>query len=171
MKSDEARLTELEGAVLTEIAHRGNHTAFKVRRAFASSPSMSWSGSAGAVYPAIRRLAEAGLILAVPDDSKRGTRVLSLSPAGERAHERWFCDAETACSIGIDPFRLRSGLWEKLPATRRAKVIADMKDAVRAEMAKLTSRGTLDGVEDAGNRLAIQLQELRLAWLENLEGA
>ena len=49
----ERQLTELEGAVLTEIALRGNDTAYKVRRAFQLSPSVQWRGSAGAVSPTL----------------------------------------------------------------------------------------------------------------------
>ena len=54
-------LTELEGAILSEIYHRGQKTAFQVRRAFAASHSLEWKGSAGAVYPAVKRLRAARL--------------------------------------------------------------------------------------------------------------
>lgn len=158
-------LTELEGAVLTEIAHRGNKTSFQVRRAFERSPSSSWSGSAGAVYPAIKRLVGAGLIDAVADASKRGTRLLALTASGHAALENWFCDPVAAASIGADPFRLRAGLWNTLTPVRRRTVIAAMRAAVTAEMAKLDNRDDLDPVEHAGNDLARALQEMRLAWL------
>ena len=56
LQANTALVTELEGAILSEIQHRGNHTAFQVRRAFQTSPSIEWSGSAGAIYPAIKHL-------------------------------------------------------------------------------------------------------------------
>ena len=62
----ERQLTELEGAVLTEIALRGDDTAYKVRRAFQRSLSVQWRGSAGAVSPAIRRLVRSGLVTSCP---------------------------------------------------------------------------------------------------------
>lgn len=161
-----ANLTELEGAVLTEIAHRGNHTSFKVRRAFELSPSSSWSGSAGAVYPAISRLERAGLIDAQSGSSRRGTRILSLTDAGYAALERWFTDTAAACTIGADPFRLRAGLWDTLPPDRRREVLNGMTTAVQAEMAKLEHRDDLDPVESIGNDLARAQQEMRLAWLK-----
>ncbi|MBN8808596.1 MAG: helix-turn-helix transcriptional regulator [Sphingomonas sp.] len=164
------RLTELEGAVLTEVGHRGNDTSFKVRRAFERSPSSSWSGSAGAVYPAIARLVAAGLIATVPGETRRGTRLLSLTAEGRAALEAWFTDPLAACSIGADPFRLRAGLWETLPGARRREVIAAMIAAVRAEMAKLEGRDDLDPVERIGNDLARMQQEMRLAWLERAGG-
>lgn len=160
-------LSELEGAVLTEIGHRGNDTSFKVRRAFERSPSSSWSGSAGAVYPAIARLVDAGLIAAVATGSARGTRRLELTSAGRAALETWFCDALAACSIGADPFRVRAGLWETLPPARRGPVIAAMIATVEAEMAKLEGRDDLDPVERVGNDLARRQQEMRLAWLRD----
>lgn len=158
-------LTELEGAVLTEIGYRGNHTSFQVRRAFERSPSSSWSGSAGAVYPAISRLERAGFIAARPGPSRRGTRLLSLTESGQAALEAWFSDAEAACAIGADPFRLRAGLWETLPAQRRRAVVAAMTAAVHAEMSKLENRDDLDPVEAIGNELARAQQQMRLDWL------
>lgn len=161
-------LTELEGAILTEIGHRGHNTAFQVRRAFEMSPSSSWSGSAGAVYPAIKRLTEAALIIARQDNSKRGTRLLSLSDAGRAALEAWFCNTDTACGLGVDPFRLRAGLWETLPATRRQTLIAALRRTITAEIPKLQHRQDLDAVEAIGNELAIAVQKLRLDWLNQL---
>ena len=152
--------------MLTEILHRGNHTSFKVRRAFETSPSSSWSGSAGAVYPAIARLEKAGFIEAEVGISKRGTRLLSLTATGKDALKAWLFDAETACSIGADPFRLRAGLWETFDQKERGVVVAVMKAAVRAQMEKLEIRTSLDPVEQTGNQLAIRLQSLRLEWLE-----
>lgn len=165
-----AGLTELEGSVLVEIGHRGNHTRFQVRRAFETSPSSSWSGSAGAVYPAIKRLVEAGLIDAGPPQSGLRTRTLSLTSQGNKALERWFSDVAAASSIGADPFRSRAGLWETLAPGRRADVIAAMRAGVEHELGKLVVRTTLDLVEDIGNQLAIRLQRLRLDWLAEIEG-
>ena len=158
-------LTELEGAVLTEVGHRGNDTSFKVRRAFELSPSSSWSGSAGAVYPAIARLVRDGLLTARAGEGRRGTRLLELTDVGRGALQTWFCDPLAACTIGADPFRLRAGLWSIMPASRRDEVYAEMMAAVRTEMAKLDDRDDLDPVERVGNDLARLQQELRLAWL------
>ncbi len=163
------KLTELEGAVLTEIGRRGHRTRFKVRRAFETSPSSSWSGSAGAVYPAISRLEQAGLILMEPGASKRGTRLLSLSPLGEAALSAWALDGETACAIGSGPFRLRAGLWSIASQSTRGEIASTMRDAIGSELAKLENRGDLDDVERTGNELAIRLQRLRLEWLDEFE--
>src|SRR6185503_14228331 len=99
-------LTELEGAILTEIAHRGADTAYKVRRAFQLSVNVHWRGSAGAVSPAIRRMKAAGLVAAAPHPTRAG-QVLALTVAGKAALERWATSIEPATSLGLDPFRLR----------------------------------------------------------------
>ena len=158
-------LSELEGAVMTEIGHRSNTTRFQVRRAFQQSPSSSWSGSAGAVYPAIDRLARAGLVHMGDPVAGRGTRPLSLTKAGESALEGWFTNAAAACTIGADPFRLRAGLWITLPADRRRQVLTAMAETVAEEMAKLDGRDDLDPVEQVGNELARRQQQMRLNWL------
>ena len=118
------QLTDLEGAVLTEIGHRQNCTAFRVRRAFELSGSAIWRGSAGAVYPAIRRLTERGLISARPIDSRRGGNSLNLSRAGREALSAWTMDLGRAVDVGSDPFRLRAGLWKQLRAAERDRLFA-----------------------------------------------
>lgn len=161
-------LTELEGAVLSEIHHRQNRTAFRVRRAFQTSPSIEWSGSAGAVYPAIRRLVEAGLIESTPIETGNKGSHLSLSPEGVAAVEDWICDPVRATSVGVDPFRLRAGLWATLDAGTRADALRRLRLAVEEELQRLrVSLDALDPVERARSEWSIQLQAMRLRWLED----
>lgn len=159
-------LTELEGAVLSEIHHRGQQTAFQVRRAFQTSASIEWSGSAGAVYPAIRRLTEAGLLEATAiTTGRKGSRLL-LTAAGLTAMETWIADATRATSVGLDPFRLRAGIWDTLAPAARDEALARLKLSVAKDLARLHEQlPTLDPVEGARVEWAILLQEMRLAWL------
>ncbi len=167
MKSSKGGLTELEGAVLSEIHHRNAATAFQVRRAFQVSPSLEWSGSAGAVYPAIRRLAAAGLIQARPTGSGRKTTLLALTVEGAARLEDWICDTRRAASVGLDPFRLRSGMWTFLDADRRATALAEMRVALIQELVFLEDYVTrLDRVEQRRIELSIALQKARIAWIE-----
>lgn len=160
-------LTELEGAVLTEIHHHGNHTAFAVARAFQRSMSAEWSGSAGAIYPAITRLTKRGLIMRSEARTGRKTRDLSLSQAGIDALAVWSCDAERAVGLGLDPFRLRAGLWRRLPAVRRDAQLEAVRTALRARLAELEVRaGEFDDLEQTAIQLAISLERLRLRWLD-----
>ena len=165
-EADDSLITEIEGAVLSEIAHRGNTTAFRVRRAFELSPSVEWSGSAGAIYPAIRRLRERGLIAGEATGDRRATVRLSLTAAGEAAMLAWACAPLRAASVGLDPFRLRAGIWTRLPPARRAAAMRDAEAAIRANIAFLEGyRCGLDAVEAARVELSLAVQRLRLDYL------
>ena len=159
-----ADLTELEGVALGVIARAPGCTAYFVRREFQRSPSAEWSGSAGAIYPAIERLTRAGLIRARP--LQRGVG-LDLTAAGRRAFMAWLTDAARAAGPGIDPFRVRSGHLLSLPARARAAAIKALRAAIGAQIA--LTRDFLDGSEAPEREalgLVLELQLARLAWLE-----
>ncbi|MFN6934952.1 MAG: helix-turn-helix transcriptional regulator [Tsuneonella sp.] len=168
MNDPQASLTELEGAILSEIHHRGAGTAFKVRKAFQSSPSLEWSGSAGAVYPAIRRLTDHGLIAAQTEVSGRRTSTLTLTTTGVERLNAWICNAERAAGLGLDPFRLRSGLWDHLPLPQRLAGLEALSSELTRQIAELAAyRTTLDSVEQRRVDLSITLQHMRIEWIEN----
>jgi DNA-binding PadR family transcriptional regulator len=163
-------LTELEGAILSEIYHRGQKTAFQVRRAFAASPSLEWKGSAGAVYPAVKRLELRGYILASAAQGGRGTRQLSLSEEGRKAMMAWACDPARAASVGIDPFRLRSGIWAELTLVQRRKLFNGLRVEIEADIARLArEHATTDPVERVRVELALSQQRDRLKVLARWE--
>lgn len=157
-------LTELEGAVLSEIHHRGNHSAFRVRRAFQTSPSTEWSGSSGAVYPAIRRLTERGLVNAELLQTARRASRLTLTAEGERALDEWATDVGRAIGVGLDPFRLRSGIWAGLPPDRRRDLLRRLIEAIDAER-RADGAVQLDATERPRAAWAAILQEARREWL------
>lgn len=161
----ERQLTELEGAVLTEIAHRGADTAYKVRRAFQLSLNVHWRGSAGAVSPAIRRMKSAGLIAVAPHPSRAG-QLLSLTAAGTAALERWATSIEAATSLGLDPFRLRSVAWDFLGPAKRRALFANLHETCLADLAALRVRTETDPIGRRQTELAIAVVEARLAWLK-----
>lgn len=163
----ESKLTELEGAVLTEVGHRGNVTAFKVRRAFELSRSANWRGSAGAVYAAIKRLVKRGILDAKPIEGERGGNRLALSRAGKTALHSWILDTGRATDSGFDPFRLRAGLWLGLSGDRLHLVLSELESSVKREILELQAyREQQDPVESVGVELAIRMQEVRLRWID-----
>jgi DNA-binding PadR family transcriptional regulator len=118
----EKALSDLEGAVLAEIAARGTATSYMVARAFALSPSEYWSGSAGAVYPLIKRLTKRGLLTGHADaDGKRQRQEYQITGPGRAALEDWLLDPHRAAGMGFDPLRTRLvHLHLVSPARRRA---------------------------------------------------
>ena len=161
----ERQLTELEGAVLTEIAFRGCDTAYKVRRAFQLSLNVHWRGSAGAVSPAIKRLKAAGFIAAAPHPRRTG-QVLSPTVAGKTALEQWATSIEATTSLGLDPFRLRSVVWDFLSPAKRRVFFANLCEASLADLPAFRDRAEADPIGRRQTELAIAVIEARLAWLK-----
>jgi DNA-binding PadR family transcriptional regulator len=163
-------LTELEGAILSEVVHRGDQTAFQVRRSFADSPSLEWKGSAGAVYPAVKRLEAQGLLKASARGDGRASRTLSVTPAGRDAMLEWACDLRLATSTGIDPFRMRSGIWLQLSAKKRERMLSELHRQLEVEIASLQAfvRNN-DVIEKTSVDLAMRLQASRLNWIEQIQ--
>jgi DNA-binding PadR family transcriptional regulator len=165
-------LTELEAAILVEIHLRGNRTAFKVRKAFLDSPSVEWSGSAGAVYPAVRRLAAAGLVATERRGGKSRAETLSVTPEGQTMIVKWARDPVRAIGAGLDPFRLRAGVWGAVEAARDGDLIETLRAAIRDRCAMLTDYSRdLDPVDRLRVELEIELQRTRLRWLDRFEAA
>ncbi|MBV9418270.1 MAG: PadR family transcriptional regulator [Alphaproteobacteria bacterium] len=160
-------LTELEGTILGQLKRIGAVTPYRLRKIFAESPSDEWSGSAGAVYPALHRLKARGLAKSVRAADKRGTESYTLTASGARALTDWIGDAARATSPGIDPFRGRAGLWQTLPAAERRALYRELEATIERRLAALAAgdehRDAMMRMQSALDRA---LQESRLAWLK-----
>jgi DNA-binding PadR family transcriptional regulator len=167
MTKTRAALTELEGAILSVIRFAPGATAYRVRQVFLTSRSAEWSGSAGAVYPAIARLKGIDLVRASAEADKRGTLTYRLTRTGKTAHERWLGDVDRAASPGLDPFRTRAGFWSALPPPKRRAMLLDLKRKIEVVRRQLLSE--LPSLEE-GDRimvdLSLEVQALRLRWLD-----
>lgn len=166
MTKARAALTELEGAILGVLRQKPGLTPYAVRQVFFASRSAEWSGSAGAVYPAIARMAAQGLITPRDGKDRRGTKAYALNAAGRRAHDTWLSDVERATGIGIDPFRTRAGLWGFLPAQERWALLGTLERTTQAQR-KTIADGlpALEAADAAIDRLLLALLDARLIWL------
>jgi DNA-binding PadR family transcriptional regulator len=169
-------LTELEGGVLGLIKERGSCTPYAVRRIFLKSPTPHWSGSAGAIYPLIRRLSRMGLIRAVrAARDKRGRTLYALTAAGERAFSRWLGPPFSRLTIGVppDPMRTRINLLRSLAPSERRAFLAEVTKGFQSHLAEITS--ALAREADAFERLALRGSQLamqaRMAWVGELAKA
>ena len=159
-------LTELEGAILSAVGRGDQITPYRLRQAFLLSPSLEWSGSAGAVYPAMRRLKKAGLLSATAGGDKRGTEYYRVTPAGQRALLGWASDVRRAASAGIDPFRSRAPQWLLLQPAQRGPILRDLEKAVLARCEALRCKmATVEAPERAQAWLELELQLARLRWI------
>lgn len=169
-KPRNGRLTELEGAVLGVVRSEGPCTPYRVRREFLVSRSSMWSGSAGAVYPALRRLAAAGLLRAKRTEDSRKSIRYSLSPKGAAAFVSWVTDAPAATGSGLDPFRYRADALDALSPAQRKKVAREMVRLLKRSCAELERLLSKPHPEPCGGELELALHKTRLAWLEKRYG-
>lgn len=121
-----ASLTELEGVVVG-IAHRdGPCTAYEIRRLLAASPSTQWSGSAGAVYPLVRRLTGLGFLRAISHPVRTKSMCYVATPKGVDALRAWmgppFGDAVR--TVSHDPLRSRAAMLAILGGDERRAWVA-----------------------------------------------
>jgi DNA-binding PadR family transcriptional regulator len=165
-RTRKGRLTELEGAILAAVRRAGTLTAYRLRQAFLVSASMEWSGSAGAVYPAMRRLRAAGLLTAQATDDGRGTEHYRLTKQGDRALRDWSADITRAVSAGMDPFRSRAPEWLALSPRERTAVLKRTKSAIEARCTILKAElAKADPIAAAQPTLELDLQQMRLRWI------
>jgi DNA-binding PadR family transcriptional regulator len=166
MTKPRAGLTELEGAILGVLRQSANRSAYHVRQIFLASQSAEWSGSAGAVYPAIRRLEAAGWLKARREADGRGTQSYAVTPSGLTTHDRWLRDVARATGPGMDPFRTRAALWRTLPPRKRQALLAALKTQLLAQRARLRrDLPSLDEGDTITQHLLLALTDQRLAWL------
>lgn len=169
------QLTEMDLTMLGIIGKQGPLSAYDVRKVFASSLTPTWSSSTGSVYPASRRLIEAGLVTESKPQGARSRKRLRITPKGRRALEAWLTglNADIAAPTP-DPIRTRMYFLDILDRDLRRRLVRDaivlteqsIEDATR-RLEERSKRGV-----DAWERLAAEgvLYELRarrewLRWL------
>ena len=159
-------LTELEGAALSVISRLKKCTPYQVRVDFQKSRSHEWSGSAGAVYPALRRLHAAGFLRSHAKEEGRRSVEFALTPLGRRVFSEWLADVERACGSGLDPFRCRADYWDNLSnrgkETMRNALIGRLRRKCAEVEALLAESGR---AEREGLKLELALHRTRLDWL------
>lgn len=159
-------MTELEGAILGLVRAGQDVTRYAIRRQFEISRSAEWSGSAGAIYPAIQRLQTGGLVAAQKQKDGRGTKTYALTKKGLAAHDEWLCDVSRAGGPGMDPFRTRAALWGFLPPARRRALHAALQDTLRALRDSYKAKNDLDPLDQITQELLLLQLDARLKWLK-----
>ena len=166
MTKPRSELTELEGAILGVIRRTGGATAYFVRKVFLVSRSDEWSGSAGAVYPAMERMRKLGLLRERVVADGRGTKTNVLTARGQRVHDDWLSDANRAVGAGIDPFRTRAAAWLELTPAQWRKLKPALEKALERQLETLRAPDrSLDQGDIATNELHIATLEARVRWL------
>ena len=170
------KLTELQGAALGIIWHTSPCTPYQVRKVFERSPSPHWTGSAGAIYPMMRNLESLGLINSERHTvGKRLGRRYSITPAGNRALQKWLQCAVSEKTIGVplDALRTRVGFFAALSPSARIKLIGKVQKhlarhikTIRAECRRRRVSG--DIFSYLAMRGALLSLQARQVWLQEV---
>jgi DNA-binding PadR family transcriptional regulator len=150
---------------------------YDVHKVFATTPLAHFSSSPGAIYPALRRLARAGLLRARLDRTveARPRRVYALTAAGEKALEVWLRQSVTREEIirGAGAPVLRFALAEGWLS--RDEVLAYLKSyrtALQSYLEELYAhRRRIQRAAALHGRLALELGirgfESELGWVKS----
>ena len=168
-------LTDLECTVLGVIWRDGPCTPYHIRIEFTNSPSSHWSGSAGAIYPLIRRLEKAKLVQSTPTkQGKRVGRTYHITQQGRRELDRWLSPplpADTA-SIQFDPLRTRMFFLGSQPKRKALQFLEDAavmleRELVRSEEFLQSRIEAKDRFGAAAGKGALQVARARLQWIHS----
>jgi DNA-binding PadR family transcriptional regulator len=168
--------SELELATLGVVWRDGPCTPYHVRKQFLASPTQEWSGSAGTIYPLMRRLEEQGYLTS--DDAerdRRGTRLYRVTPAGRRALKRWLRPPLSPLAVGpsSDLIRTRLLFIDALSASERQEflaVVARQLDEAASEMRALERemRDNGDRISTLAARGAYLVARARRDWFKGV---
>ncbi len=169
-------LSRFELAVLGLVSKGGPCTAYWIRRQFHQSPSSFFSGSAGAVYPAVARLARRSLIKATTRrEGSRTSRRYSLSQTGKRALKRWLLPPfpREDAAFTMDPVRTRVYYLGALSRQDRKRFVDEAIGQARRRMAVVQAES--EERQESGDQFSYLgglgvLHEVRarVRWLEEL---
>jgi DNA-binding PadR family transcriptional regulator len=169
-------LNDLEHVVLGLVWRGKACTPYEVRREFLDSPTPSWSGSAGTIYPLMRRLERLGLLAS--EDARRdrrGTRLYRATPAARRAVRDWLRPPLSPSSIspGIDPIRARLFFVPLLTPKQRARffdvVERQLDEHVKAASAERgAARRGGDKLLELALRGLVYSSRARLVWFREV---
>jgi DNA-binding PadR family transcriptional regulator len=133
-------LSELEGAVLGLLWSKGPTTPYAVRTEFLRSLNPHWSGSAGAIYPLVRRLERRRWIRAATAvlDGRR-TRPYRLTAGGLRIFRRWLGPPLLPRVAGVppDPLRTRVEFLGALSRRQQVRFLAAAEREVRRHLERV----------------------------------
>jgi DNA-binding PadR family transcriptional regulator len=114
----------LLGYALLGLIHQQPMSGYDLRKVFASTAMGSFSDSPGAIYPALRRLEERGLVRGKADElaSGRNRRVFSLTDEGKAAFKAWLKQPVTPDDVirRIGDLMLRFAFMDQLLGPKRA---------------------------------------------------
>lgn len=132
------KLKDLEAYILGVIGQYQPCTPYRAMKFFLESPSVYYSGSAGAIYPAIKRLEKMGLLKSIASGTEgKKSRLYSLTAKGKKMFTAWFENPELIADGGFDPLRGRISLITGFKEKNRPRQIENLSNAARARLGQM----------------------------------
>jgi DNA-binding PadR family transcriptional regulator len=173
----ESTPSELECFVLGLIWRHGPSSPYTIRRLLQDSPSTQWSGSAGSIYPLMRRLEHRGQLRSEPAATgDRPAREYVITEAGIEAMRAWIGPPlpDYAVTVAHDPLRSRIRFLDLLQPAEQRAWIAAAKAALEEVLARVQRWEELHAESDEPLAAILTLSgetdvESRTRWLREAE--
>ena len=170
-------LSELEHVVLGVVGVEQPCTAYAIRQVFRRSPSSYWSGSAGAIYPLVRRLEKQRFRRSTARrGDRRSARLYCLTNQGQTELRAWLRPPlpDASALMDIDPLRVRVRFLGALQKAERAAVLAEAQAKLRKHVERLQAEARQDRARGdlyryLVSRGAIHSVRAQLSWLAEVE--
>ena len=170
------RLSHLAYIALGVICEEQPCTGYAVMRSFRQSASSYFSGSAGAIYPLLRRLEKAHLIEAKRTRAGSRTRKhYSVTSGGKRQFKKWLSAPlpDEDVSFTVDLLRTRVIFFDFLTKGQRSKLGAHARKKVLARIeerqASLEEASEANRFQCMAMKSALIAETARLEWLDMIE--
>jgi DNA-binding PadR family transcriptional regulator len=168
--------TELEAAALGAVWKNGPCTAYSIRQHFLRSPSPRWSGSAGAIYPLIRRLEDQELVCSTANArGKRKQLDYKITRRGRTVLQRWLRQPtpDPATELIHDPLRTRIFFLDILTTRQAKNLVENALEAIRHRLSSLQRDCHNNPIDENPSayfaaRNAVLITEARINWLKEV---
>ena len=166
-----AKLSELEGCVLGLVETQGPLTPYAVRKVFLDSASPHWSGSAGAIYPLIRRLEERALLKSEAHRTgSRRSRLYRSTATGRRVLRRWVGPPipDWVVAVPVDSLRTRLSFLVVLSRADRIAFVTNATRMIEAHIRTVREHPRAarpEPFEELVDRGVLIMLEARRTWL------
>ena len=176
-KSGTTDTTELESAVLGVVWQEGPCTPYAIRQHFLESRAPRWSGSAGAIYPLVRRLETRELVRSTSRARGRRTqRDYRITRLGKTALRRWI-RMPIAMGDGTlihDPMRTRVLFLSALPREEALSFVSDSLAVLRQALEHVQKDCRQSPVSENlfahfAARNALLVMRARVKWLAEVQ--
>lgn len=137
-------ISNLEYALLGLVSH-GEKSAYAIKQIFEDTPMARFSASPGAIYPALSRLQEKGLVSAKsqPGDRGRAKRTYRLTAKGAAALDKWLAKKPDIVELNTDAalVMLRFSFMDgRCSRTEISRFLSDLNNALTEQTRDLDKR-------------------------------